>query len=420
MKKSIFIFFLFCFNLSIIGQSVSVKQLDNINNELWNRFIKKWGVIDDFTDKYGNISWPTTEDIKLGKPNALGWWTPIENGSMFGGIYMDGLIKRWQHTKSPNDSIKIKKLAEGLMLLANVSSIEGFFARGVSSDGISHYPMSSDDQAGGWLFGMWRYLQTTLPSDAERLSIRNKFINTSKVFVKLKWVLPAEIPFKHHTSLALFDHRAASLLFICKACFLLTNDIYWDSLYKYSLFELGGSSNLSRLETLKKGFLPGFKNYTTWHEAPAEGCLRLLWELETDSLLKEAYRKGLEINANNAMISILQYSRKMNYNDTSLYYSDWRFLNTLWRPQNYDTISENVGYAQWKLLDKAIPRWGNEAKFVREPCFAAWYVSLAPDKLIFRHRAADLQQLVDYYNVKNLCQVWFFPLEAVGWSLQDL
>ena len=149
---------------SCYKETAPIKQnstIDDINAEIWKKFIDKNNIFIDYTDLNGNVIFPTLLDYKEGRPNSIGWWTPTENGSMFGGLYMDGAIKRWEHTKKPDDSLKVRNLANGLMLLATVSSVEGFFARGYNgNDGNSYYPLSSDDQASGWFYGMWRYLET--------------------------------------------------------------------------------------------------------------------------------------------------------------------------------------------------------------------------------------------------------------------
>ncbi len=67
---------------------------------LWSRFIDPHGVFIDFTDLDGKVNYPTPEECRSGKPNALGWYQPIENGAMFNGLYLDAAVNRWQHTKA--------------------------------------------------------------------------------------------------------------------------------------------------------------------------------------------------------------------------------------------------------------------------------------------------------------------------------
>jgi hypothetical protein len=46
--------------------------------ELWKRLVDKDGIIHDYA---GEI--PTPEDCSLGRPNAIGWRSPLANGTMF-------------------------------------------------------------------------------------------------------------------------------------------------------------------------------------------------------------------------------------------------------------------------------------------------------------------------------------------------
>jgi hypothetical protein len=103
------------------------------HKEIWRRFIDKYGIMIDFADMDGNVSLPTPEECKAGKPNALGWWAPIENGAMFNGLYMDAAVNRWKRTKSDEDATKARKLMEGLLLLNSISEVKGFVGRGVTT-----------------------------------------------------------------------------------------------------------------------------------------------------------------------------------------------------------------------------------------------------------------------------------------------
>ncbi len=67
----------------------------------------------------GRFPRPTPEECREGKPNALGWWTPVENGSMFNGMYLDGICTRWQDTRAEADRIKRAATGQGLLRLAS-------------------------------------------------------------------------------------------------------------------------------------------------------------------------------------------------------------------------------------------------------------------------------------------------------------
>ena len=65
------------------------KAVDQANAVLWKKFIGADGLIHDYV---GEI--PTPEDCVQGRPNAIGWWSPIENGPMFTGSYLAAFCER--------------------------------------------------------------------------------------------------------------------------------------------------------------------------------------------------------------------------------------------------------------------------------------------------------------------------------------
>lgn len=131
-----------------------------------------WGPTGLILDYAGEI--PSPKDIEDGVPNFLSWWSPIENGAKFTGLYIAAACRRAEDTGNESDIAKARKLAKGLMLCASVSDVKGFVARGVGTDGKSHYPFGSEDQTVPWLYGMYSYYKSRIPSEAERAEIRKK------------------------------------------------------------------------------------------------------------------------------------------------------------------------------------------------------------------------------------------------------
>ena len=58
-----------------------------VNDRLAGEFVSHDGLLLDYV---GDI--PTPEEIADLKPNAMGWWCPIENGSMFTGEWLPALM----------------------------------------------------------------------------------------------------------------------------------------------------------------------------------------------------------------------------------------------------------------------------------------------------------------------------------------
>ncbi len=151
------------------------EAVERAHREIWNRFIDQYGIMVDFSDLDGAVNLPTPAECREGKPNALGWFQPIENGAMFNGLYMDAAVHRWQATQSLEDANKARRLMEGLVLLNSISDTRGFVGRGVSTDGKAHYPMGSNDQTSPWLFGLWTYWKSGIATQAEKQLIAQRW-----------------------------------------------------------------------------------------------------------------------------------------------------------------------------------------------------------------------------------------------------
>ena len=389
--------------------------------EIWRRFVDRHGIMIDFTALDGSVSLPTPEECREGKPNALGWWAPIENGAMFNGLYMDAAVSRWRHTKSADDAAKARRLMEGLLLLNSISKVRGFIGRGVSTDGEAHYPMGSNDQASPWFLGLWRYLDSGLATEAERKRINAQLTETADAIVAMKWAMPAEPPFNRRGSFAGFTFDSAPrLLFVCKMMHAITGDTTWDALYRTALHGRGGEEKLSRLEVCERGMVFHYAKYHSWTSCTCVGALRGLWEMEKDEAVRAAFARGLQASADLAFKS-LPMAQQFDNADTSHFEMDWRAsMLPLWKPQQTEQEAQDLAHAQLKEFMKVSPRRGKETEFVREPCAAAWIVTLAPDAAILKSRAADVERVIAHYDYAKLRYCTFFWAESAWWRLKDL
>lgn len=386
--------------------------------EIWRRFIDRHGVMIDFTDLDGSVSLPTPEECRAGKPNALGWWSPIENGPMFNGLYMDAAVNRWRHTRSDADSAKARRLMDGLLLLASVSDVKGMVVRGVSTDGRSHYPMGSNDQMSPWFLGLWRYLDAGLATPTERARITAKLVEVADAIVKLNWAMPAEAPFNRRGLFTGFEFDSAPrLLFVCKLMHSLTGDAQWDKRYRAALAETGGPAKLTRLQICERGMVFHYMKYHSWTSCTCVGAVRGLWEMEKDEATRAAYARGLQASADLALKS-LPLAAQFNNADTSRFEMNWRVMNALWKPQQTEKDAQDLAHAQLREFLKVAPRRAKETEFIREPSAAAWVVTLAPDAAVLKQRAPAVERVITHYDYSRLYYSQFFWVEAAWWRLK--
>lgn len=394
---------------------------EQAHTELWRRFVDPHGILVDFVDLDGKVNLPTPEECSLGKPNALGWFQPIENGAMFNGMYMDAIVNRWRATKSPEDAAKARRLMEGLLLLNSISEVKGFVGRGVSSDGKSHFPMGSNDQTMPWYFGLWRYLDAGPATQEERTRIISKLVETTEAIRALGWQMPAEPPFNKRGTFAGFTFESAPrLLFVAKLMAQLTQDASWEAFYRQALEERGGQENASRRELCARGMVFTYAKTHNWTSCTAVSALRGLWEMETDPAIKEVYAEGLRASAKLAAES-LALAQQFNPGDPSAFSQDWRgAMMPLWKPQQTETEAQKLAEAQLREFVKISPRRNLEAAFIREPAAAAWIVTLCPDSALVKPHIPALEKVITRFDYTRLYYSTFFWVEGAWWRLKDL
>ena len=133
--------------------------VEDAHTNLVARFVGPEGLLRDYE---GEI--PTPADCRDCRPNAMGWWSPIENGPMFTGPYLEAVCVRARKTGSAADRALARKLAGGLMRAASVSDVKGMVVRGFGTDGVCHYPLGSEDQTIPWFYGLYAYWRSGIPS----------------------------------------------------------------------------------------------------------------------------------------------------------------------------------------------------------------------------------------------------------------
>lgn len=385
------------------------------HTEIWQRFIDAHGIMIDFADMDGKVSLPTPDECREGKPNALGWWSPIENGAMFNGLYMDAAILRWKRTQSAEDAVKARKLMEGLLLLNSISEVKGFVGRGVSTDGKSHYPMGSNDQTLPWFLGLWRYWESGIATEEEKQRIAKHLAGTAETIVRQGWKMPAERPFRTRGTFEGFHFEEVSRkLFTMKMLHVVTGDMKWQTMYLAELEQRSGKTNESKRELCAGGMKFWYAKTHNWTSCGAVGALRGLWEIETDAALKADYANGLAASAQLAAES-LSLARHFDNADTSRFEMDWRVMNAEWKPQTTEQDAQAVAQAQIRTFMKLAPRRGKETAFVREPTAAAWIVTLCPDEAVLKTQAPAVKELIAHYDYARLYYSQFFWVE-MAWE----
>ncbi|WP_225309683.1 hypothetical protein [Larkinella humicola] len=395
-------------------------NVEKAHQEIWRRFIDEHAILIDFADFDGRFDRPTAAEFRENKPNALGWWTPTENGSMFNGLYLDGICQRWMHRRNEADRQKAKRLAQGLLFLASVGDTPGFIGRGVATDGKTPPAMGSNDQTSPWFYGLWRYLDTGMPDPPERRQIIAKMTEVANALLANTWRLPtmSYAPARFRNSFATFNWEGAPrLLFILKAMHQLTGDAKWDQLYHEAAREVGGEAKRSRLQICVEGMKFDVPKQFRWTGVSSTVDVRALWEMEKDPVLRKAYEDGLNASARSAASGITLW-HQFDLNDQKTFLHDWRTLNQWWKPQHSEQDALDVSQTELNELVKLSPRRNQELGFVREPLWMAWIVTMAPDRKLVEQHRAEIRGALTHFRPDRLYYSQFFPAEAVWFRLQ--
>ncbi|MBL8214507.1 MAG: hypothetical protein JNK87_27540 [Bryobacterales bacterium] len=422
------------------GQAANA-AVDAAHAEIWRRFIDPThGTFYDYAPPDGAVHLPTPEECAAGKPNALGWSSPIENGAFFGGLYLDALCNRWRRTRDARIAAKAKRIAQGLVKLATIGKTPGFVARGISTDGVSHHAASSSDQTFPWFYGLWRYTRSGLPDPGERTRVEQLLVRVITAIEANQWCMPCDRDgfgyfgrwsggFAGSQGILNgaepdFD-AAARLLLVHRAMYAVTGEKRWLVAYKKRLTERASDSARSRLEVLAAGVPyvpPGTParfpaSPAIWTSASSQAGLRALHELEDDTILRAAFRQGLQANARRVM-PYIDLAVRYDNGAPPHYTADWRPINRIWTPQQAIGDAVTLGNKQKPLWLELAPRRAAESEHMRDPLFAAWIVALSADKQLIEAARPAITRALGHFEWKRLFTSLFFMAECVQGELE--
>jgi hypothetical protein len=393
-----------------------------VHDEIWERFVDEYNLVLDYTGLDGKIIRPTPEDCREMKPSALSWGVPNEDGPMFNGLYLDALCTRWKLTKDETIRAKARHLIDGLLLVSTVGKTPGFIARGIATDGKTTYTLGSNDQSTPWHYGIWRYLTDGLATPEEKTKLTAAFIEQMNILDKNGWKMPTDgppCPYRGDFTKPTWE-GVPRLLFVMKAMHHFTGEESWHQRYLAAANEKVGKKERPRIDFCREGmvFDPGQGARHSWTGSEGVICLRALWEMEKDPALKAAYAEGLRHSAELSAKS-LPLIEKFDVNGTEVFNLDWRVMNEAWKPQFSEKDAVDVAQAGLRVQGKSSPRLKLEKDYLREPCFAAWVVTLCPDSAYVETQRAAIEKVITHYNPDKAYLSQFFPLESAWWRLRE-
>jgi len=400
--------------------------VDQAHTELWRRFVDPHGIIRDFVGEL-----PTPDDCRLGKPNAIGWWSPIENGPMFTGLYLPAACERARRSRSLADEAQARRLVAGLLKCASVSDVPGFIARGVGTDGVCHYPLGSDDQTHPWFLGLHNYLKTDLPTADERAALTAKFREVAAALEAVGWQCPCDGAFRGQFRGGYRGHLfrdAVRYLYLLRACHDVTGDPAWLERYRAALTERPEHSahaehgGKTRLEICAAGYpqdraaIARLDEFQLWIYVGCQASLAKLIALETDDTIRSQYRSGLTTNATAALPALEAHTKFDNADQQLFGNADWRSVYATWFPQPTQAEAQRLSTTGDKT--KQGTRKSYEQRHMRNPLAAAAIVALAAnDQPNAAQTRPKIEQALRHYDYEKLNMAEFFLAECAYYAL---
>ena len=411
------------------AQKTISKAVEQANKELWAKFIDQYGIVYDFV---GEI--PTPEDCELGRPNVMGWWSPIENGSFFTGLYLSAACERARRSGSKTDRDKAKRLADGLLKCASVSNVTGFVTRGVGTDGKCHYPLGSMDQTIPWYLGLYSYLMSDFPTTEHKQLVMNKLLEVTSALYTLDWKLPCDGHFKGEFRGDLKSKNYLEVtcyLFTLRMMHQLTQDKIWLERYRTALYEKPRGSveqpevaNKTRIEICASGYRVDSAIFSVcnrnidksalWIYVKNQATLAFLVKMENDEKIKTAYHTGIEQNASNAMSAIGEYVNFDNNDNKVFGHAKWREGYSEWFPQKTQADGERL--SRMGDQEKLGPRKGYERIYMTNPLAAAAIIAMAGGSA----NREIIERVICHFDYSKLNMSEFFFAEVAYYSLPEI
>ena len=387
---------------------------ERFHKDVWSRFVRMpYGHIIDYVGNNGETVYPTPEQCRCAIPNGMGWWTPIENGAFFTGLYAYTLIKSYD--ASPTDRLyrEIEVLIRGLYLLQDVAQCDGFIARGVAEDGVSHYPISSDDQLIPWVLALWAYSNSSACGNKnearDRMSRVLRALRHNNYAVPTDWGSVCLGSWEEHCGW----RDVAKLVFVKRIIAELSGSEADMAEFRASANGVPPASVFTRLEIISQGFANEMINSygkQPWICASTHLALRELISLDREN--ERFFRLGIYNNAVTALPmidGILDFKQ-----DKYKFDADWRPLIDMWEDHGTEIAPQyEMANRQNKVwMSDIVPQRREEHVVLGNAVYAALIAMASDDKRIVDEAYRKLIRGIEAVEWERLHLPMSYPVEC--------
>ena len=388
---------------------------EHLHEIVFQRYVRMpYGHLLDAADENGEAVIPTAEECKAFLPSGLGWTTPIADCAMFGGLYVFALLELYSVSPSASLQKELHLLMDGLFLLSDVAEIDGFIARGVSDDGVTHYPISSDDQVGPWILALWKALCSNAFDTAAKDRIRSYLVRTISGLIRQDWAFPNEpvLDGTYHGSFLHGGWRDCARFLLAAAVARELGLLSASQFEDYATAVPEGSLH-TRREIVSHGCAQDMVRDPVLQQFWITVCSHLsVCELiALDPNGKAGYEQAVALNAVTAS-RFAQDTATYTPDAFPAYDHDWRkILPKLNRCHTYAELLKEGRRAN-DLYKEICPLRMHERKTLGQVLFSAWVAIASGDRAVAEHTYATLCTFLSGVDWSRVGQSYAFAAEA--------
>ena len=389
---------------------------------VWRRFVRMpYGHVLDYSDAEGTLIVPTAEECEKAIPNPLGWWTPIENGAFFTGLYVRALLAKYNACPDEKTAEEIKILINGLYLLQDVGSVPGFIARGVADDGASHYPFSSEDQFTPWVLALYCFYKSELCDCKE--NVRDRLLRAICAVRDNGWNIPCDVEGLYYCRWGSSTawRGVCKMLFCARVIYELTGEKKDLELYQALAESHPADSIYTRLEIASHGYSHDLVAFLgtkqNWICACAHFGLMELSRLDSENA--KYFKSGLENNGITAL-GVIDDIKKYD-NSKEGFDVNWRRINHLWEDYRND-VTRGLSIAMREntyWLSEIVPHRKMEHEVLGNALFCALIAITCGEERITRCALEKLNANCGHVDWENMHLSYAFVAES-GMIFGDL
>ncbi len=381
-------------------------KVDIVHKVMAENFISEDGLVYAYKGEL-----PDAIDCERGFPNALGYWTVIENTPMFTGSYLSAMVVRAERLGTQESAEECKRMADGLMKIASASDVPGMIVRGFGKDGKSHYSSSTTCQYIPFFTGLHSYAMSRICPWTLKVRIRQKMQEVAENLLKYEWKCPCDGPLKgcffgSINSKGLPHRDSAHYLFVLMAMYDITGDKVWFDRYNQAKSDFIESIGCTRLQACEKGWQLDKKVYDPEHDGYmwiyvcTQECLSELYRMDNDASARASYFSGLIENARHARPHMALSSKYDNNKGKEFNYANWR-QGYSWTEQT--NIAQALEVSRTEKTEILGNRKWYERKYVSQPLCAAAICAFAG---MYQNEILETIRKYDYNQI-NISEFFF-------------